>query len=69
MKFTDKPRKVSKIATGWAAYGDGWAVHAPTRKAVLLKYKESVEFYLKLLKRPDPTPDAETDAGERESEK
>jgi hypothetical protein len=31
------------IKNGWAAYGDGWAVHAPTREEAIQKYWEAVE--------------------------
>ena len=46
-----QPLKVSKIASGWAAYGDGWAVHAATKELALKEYEERVKFYRELSKR------------------
>lgn len=48
------PKKVEKIAGGWAAFGDGWAVHATTKELVIKEYEKRVEFYKKLLKRTEP---------------
>jgi hypothetical protein len=47
------PKRVEKIADGWAAFGDGWAVHAPTKESVLKEYEERVKFYKELAKRPE----------------
>ena len=52
MTLPEQPREVKKIASGWAAFGDGWAVHAPTRESVLKEYKDRVKFYKELSKRP-----------------
>jgi hypothetical protein len=46
------PKKITKIAGGWAAFGDGWAVHATTKELVIKEYEKRVEFYKNLLKRP-----------------
>jgi hypothetical protein len=51
--LSTNPIKVQKIASGWAAFGDGWAVHAPTKELVLKEYEERVKFYKELLERPD----------------
>jgi len=48
-----EPKRISKIAGGWAAFGDGWAVHARTKEQVLKDYEERVKFYNELMKRPD----------------
>jgi len=36
----------------WHAYGKGWAVCAPTKKAVEQKYQEMLAFINELLSRP-----------------
>ncbi len=35
----------------WHAYGNGWAVCAPTREAVKQKYQEMLEFINELISR------------------
>jgi len=35
-----KPVAIHKVRGGWAALGDGWAVHAPTRSDALRRYNE-----------------------------
>lgn len=40
---------LEEIVTGWAAYGDGWGIHAPTKDEALTKYNERAEFYARLL--------------------
>lgn len=47
------PKRVEKIVDGWAAFGDGWAVHAPTKESVLKEYEQRVKFYKELSKRPE----------------
>ena len=32
---------VKPIKNGWAAYGDGWAVHASTSEEVVQRFKEA----------------------------
>ena len=44
--------KIDKVKAGWAALGEGWAVHAPTREAAIEKYKERERFYRELIARP-----------------
>ena len=44
--------KLVKIKSGWAAHGNGWAVHAPTKDEVIKKYHERKKFYIELLKLP-----------------
>lgn len=36
---------VEQIKAGWAAIGNGWAVHADTLEHVLEKYREREEYY------------------------
>lgn len=36
---------VQQIRTGWAAYGDWWAVHANTRDEVIALYWARKRFY------------------------
>jgi hypothetical protein len=50
-KNNDLP-KLEKIASGWAAYGNGWAVHAPTKQKALAKYQERKAFHDKLVALP-----------------
>ncbi len=33
------------IKNGWAAYGDGWAVHGATREEAIQKYREAEEWH------------------------
>jgi uncharacterized protein (DUF885 family) len=48
----DTPIKLERIACGWAAHGEGWAIHAETREKAILDYQERVKFYKELEKRP-----------------
>ncbi len=43
---------VEKIVAGWAAKGDGWAVHAPTKEEAIEKYKERKKYYEWLASQP-----------------
>lgn len=45
------PTRLYKIVTGWAAHGNGWAIHAPTKKLALKEYYERCAFYEELSKR------------------
>lgn len=47
----EQPR-LMKIKNGWAAIGDGWAVHAPTKEAALVKYKEAERHHAEIEARP-----------------
>jgi hypothetical protein len=47
------PKRVEKIVDGWAAFGEGWAVHAPTKELALKEYEARVKFYKELSKRPE----------------
>lgn len=40
------------VAGYWHAYGDGWAVCAPTKSAVLEKYREMQNLISELISRP-----------------
>ena len=53
LPLSEHPKKIGKIAGGWAAFGDGWAVHAPTKELVLKEYEKRIKFYKELSKRPD----------------
>lgn len=37
--------RVRQIVSGWAAFGDGWAVHARTRDGVIALYWARKRFY------------------------
>ena len=47
----NEPR-LTRIKSGWAAHGDGWAVHGPTKQGAIEKFKKREEFYEDLAKRP-----------------
>ncbi len=38
----------------WHAYGDGWAVCAPTKSAVIQRYEDMAKFMSELIARPLP---------------
>jgi hypothetical protein len=42
------------IKSGWAARGNGWAVHAPTQEEALEKFRETEALRREILSRPDP---------------
>lgn len=33
------PLALTKIKNGWAAHGDGWAVHAPSKEEAIQKFR------------------------------
>jgi hypothetical protein len=53
LPLSENPKRFKKFVDGWAAFGEGWAVHAPTKEQVLKDYEERVKFYKELSKRPD----------------
>jgi hypothetical protein len=57
LAFSAHPERIEKIAGGWAAFGDGWAVHAPTKELALIEYQERVKFYKELAERHLETQD------------
>ena len=46
--------EVYEIKGGWAARGNGWAVHAKTKEEALRKYREAAEEHAWLSERPIP---------------
>ena len=44
-----------KIKGGWAALGDGWAVHGATREEAVQRYYTAAELRVEISQRPDPT--------------
>ena len=38
-----KEPRLARIVNGWAAYGDGWAVHGATQEEVLRLFQEAQE--------------------------
>lgn len=42
------------IKSGWAAYGDGWAVHAETQEQAILQFREAEERHRIIMSREDP---------------
>jgi hypothetical protein len=47
----NEPR-VEPIKGGWAARGEGWAVHAPTRDEAIERYEERARHYREIDARP-----------------
>lgn len=47
----NEPR-LERIHAGWAAHGDGWVVHAPTKEQAIKKYVERKAFREALGRRP-----------------
>lgn len=52
MGMKTKPT-LTKIKSGWAARGDGWAVHAPTQEEALKLYEEAERRHEVIMKRED----------------
>jgi len=47
--------RFQEIKNGWAAVGDGWAVHASTKEDALRQYEEAERRHREIDKRPLPT--------------
>lgn len=43
LKESMEPLDLSPIKGGWAAYGQGWAVHGYTKEEAVRLYQEAVE--------------------------
>jgi hypothetical protein len=43
---------LTEIKTGWAALGQGWAVHAATRDEALRRFREAEREHREILARP-----------------
>ena len=43
---------LEEIKNGWAAHGDGWAVHAPTRDEAILRFAEAERRHERIAKQP-----------------
>lgn len=43
---------LSEIKNGWAAFGDGWAVHGHTKEDALQKYYEAEAKHREIAQRP-----------------
>lgn len=44
-----------KVKEGWAAYGDGWAVHATTEEEALAAFRKAEEKHREIAARPLPS--------------
>ena len=44
--------RLTPIRNGWAARGDGWAVHAPSREQALRKFEEAERHHEEIDARP-----------------
>jgi hypothetical protein len=47
---------ITPIKNGWAAFGDGWAVHGATQQEALARYWERVAKYQEIAAHPRPIP-------------
>ncbi len=47
----EQPR-LMKIKNGWAAVGDGWAVHGVTERDALEKFEQAERRHAEIHKRP-----------------
>lgn len=43
---------LTQIKNGWAAIGDGWAVHAPTKDEALRKYESAERRHEEIERQP-----------------
>ena len=50
-QITREP-ELMPIANGWAAYGDGWAVHGATREEALENYRKAEQRHNEILALP-----------------
>jgi hypothetical protein len=50
-----RPR-LEQIKNGWAARGDGWAVHGRTQDEAIRRFAEAEKRHTDLIKRPVPSP-------------
>lgn len=51
--MNSEPR-LERIKGGWAARGDGWAVHGATQDEALERYQEAVRRHEEIDRRPLP---------------
>ena len=51
--------RLTKIKAGWAAHGDGWAVHGSTREDAISAYRAAVEQLQEILRREDRSQEKE----------
>ena len=45
-------REISPIKGGWAAYGDGWAVHGETKRQALILFGLALERHKQIMLQP-----------------
>ena len=48
----EKRPQLVQIKGGWAAHGDGWAVHAPTREGAIKRFHEAEKVHEKIRRQP-----------------
>lgn len=48
--------KLAKIKSGWAALGNGWAVHGRTQEEALERFSQAQVRHSEIAKRPLPEP-------------
>lgn len=54
MERNQEERKptLTPIKNGWAAHGDGWAIHASTREEAIQKFREAEHRHQEIDKLP-----------------
>jgi hypothetical protein len=50
--YTTKEPELFPITNGWAAHGDGWAVHGATREEALENYRKAEQRRHEILAMP-----------------
>lgn len=50
---------VKPIKAGWAALGESWAVHAPTREEVVELFEQAQNKHEEIMRRRDPVPSSD----------
>lgn len=57
LKESTGPLDMSPVKGGWAAYGDGWAVHGESKEEALRLYHEAVERHREMDARAVEAPE------------
>ncbi len=52
MESVENP-PLTPVKRGWAAHGNGWAVHASTREEAIERYRQRFFFYLELMRESE----------------
>ncbi len=49
-----EPITLEPTKNGWAAFGDGWAIHGATKEEVIARFEETLKKYQEIDARPIP---------------